>query len=581
MEKSNDNEIQFTWLDLIKSFHFLTGDRWKKYLVFLIPLFIISFYSIVPPLFLGKIVDFFSLYKPGTSLQPFYFYALFLGISFSLVSYIRLTLKKYIGNLRTDIIYDINVKGFDRLLSLSWMDSRKEVAGEKAQKLNNGTQAFYTLSEQINNEIFQGVTATIGIAVIFAYLNLHYLIFLFVYLFGFFGIIKFYYSRIQIVKYKYNKASEKGGGSYVEGLGNILTIKTFGAKQSFNERIATKEALKKKFEYLGRRYGIGQWIAFQVFNGICIAAYLLLVGRDVISGAISLGSIVIFYGYLEKLTSNASQILSVYEQTISAKISLARMMPIFWTNHNDSDGVEKFPLNWNQITLKSATFDYNKELNNTTKLVGLKNVNFFIKRNEHIGIVGQTGSGKSTLAKLLVGLFPLNNGKYMIDNLDFYDLQSDEVSNNMALVLQDAEIFDLTLRENITLMRQLNGETLQLAIETAHLQEVIDKLPNGLNTLLGEKGYRLSGGERQRIGIARAIYRNPQIIIFDEATSSLDLRTEKIIQRNLETKLDAKTTIWITHRTATLEKCDRIYTFNDGSLAEVGNYEELTKKDSK
>jgi len=565
----SDNRDNFSWWDLVKAFRYLTGSRWKKYLLFLIPLFLINFYTVIPPLFLGKIVDFFSRYQPGSSLNQFYFYALFLGISFSLISFIRLTLKKYLGNLRTNIIYDINVKGFDHLLSLSWIDSRKEVAGEKTQKLQNGTQAFILLSEQINNELFRGITTTVGITIIFAHLNWQYVIFLLIYLLGFFAIVKFYYSRIQQVKYDYNKASEKSGGSYVEGLSNILTIKTLGAKQSFNTRIAAKEEIKKKFEYLGRRYGIGQWISFQVFNGLCIAAYLLLVGKDVVTGAISLGAIVIFYGYLDKLTDTASQILSVYEQTISAKISLARMMPIFWSEHQSFEGTADFPQKWDQLSLRSATFDYAQTKTPRPKLIGLKNINLTLKQYEHIGIIGPTGSGKSTLAKLLVGLFPLTKGQYQIDNLSFYAIHGDQVSDNISLVLQDSEIFDLSLRENITLMRQLPPPALELAIEIAHLQPVIDKLPNGLDTILGEKGYRLSGGERQRIGIARAIYRNPQILIFDEATSSLDVNTEKTIRHSLETKLGKKTTIWITHRLSTLENCDHIYSFSHGELTKV------------
>ena len=572
-----DKELDFSWSDLIRAYSQLTGKRWKKYILYIVPLFLISFYSVIPPLFLARIIDFFGSYQPGESLSTFYFYALFLGTSFSLVAYIRLSLKKALGNLRTNIIYDINVKGFDRLLSLSWIESRGEIAGAKAQKLQNGTQAFVTLSEQINNELFQAVTATIGIAIIFVYLNSQYLLFLLFYLAGFFGIIKFYYARIQQVKNDYNKASEKSGGSYVEGLSNILTIKTLGAKDSFNTRIAEKEDVKKKYEYLGRRYGIGQWIAFQVFNGLCIAGYLLLVGHDYVTGAITLGSIVIFYGYLEKLTGNASQILSVYEQTISAKIAIARMMPIFWANNTSgNEGLVAYPNSWSEIKLINATFDYDN-LGKSSKQVSLKNVNLKVRRGEHIGIVGATGSGKSTLSKIMIGLLPLTMGKYQIDDLDFYSIDHDSLSKNIALVLQDSEIFDLSLKENITLMRAESGSSLDIAIKVAHLDSVIKKLPDGLDTILGEKGYRLSGGERQRIGIARAIYRNPQLIIFDEATSSLDITTEKIIRENLDKLSGDNTTIWITHRTATLDHCDRIYSISKGELALIGSYKDFLK----
>ena len=148
----------------------------------------------------------------------------------------------------------------------------------------------------------------------------------------------------------------------------------------------------------------------------------------------------------------------------------------------------------------------------------------------------------------------------------------------MSMVLQDSEMFNMTIRENITLLRNIPEETLVKSIKIAQLESVIAKLPNGLETVIGEKGYHLSGGERQRVGIARAICQDPEIIIFDEATSSLDSQTESKIQKALEKELEKKTLIFIAHRISTLKNADVIYVFESGKIVESGSYTTLLNK---
>jgi len=570
----DSDEMKFSWRDLVKAVVYLFGTKRTNYLFWLSVLFLIQFYGIIPPLVVGKIVDFFTSFNKGDSLNLFYYYALFLGVSFSLISFIRLTIKRYLGNLRTDIVYDIRVNGFEKLLNLSLIETRKEAAGEKAQKIQNGVIAFKTILIELGNDIFSSITAVIGIFFVFLFLKPTYLFFLFVYVFGFIAIVKFFYSRIQKVNYEYNKAMEKGSGAYIEGLSNVLTIKALGAKQSFGTHIAKKEEIRRKFDYLGRRYGIGQWIGFQVFNGVCIAGFLLLVGRDVVLGGITVGSIVMFYGYLNQLTSSAGSLLQIYEDIIRAKVAIARMMPIFWTKTKIVEGRSKFPKQWDKIQIVGANFDYQHKQKGKS-LIGLSNVNFEVLKNEQIGVVGKTGSGKSTLAKLLLGLFPINLGKYLIGDKNFYNLKHDEVTANVSLVLQETEMFNLTLKENITMMKKINSDLFIKAIEVSQLKDVIKKLPDGVDTLIGEKGYHLSGGERQRVGIARTICKDPQILIFDEATSSLDSKTENLIQQALEEQLSKKTLIFIAHRVSTLKNADRIYVFEQGKIVEEGKYREL------
>jgi len=255
-----------------------------------------------------------------------------------------------------------------------------------------------------------------------------------------------------------------------------------------------------------------------------------------------------------------------------------RMMPIYKEDQHLRQGVQLFPANWQKFWIQDAFFSH-KNSADEDDVFSLEHLNFYVNRYEKVGVVGHSGSGKSTLAKILLGLYEFEKGEFKIDTVNFYDLKHSEITRNIGIVLQDSEMFNLSLKDNITLLRE-DDEQLRLAIKVAQLQELIDRLPDGMDTLIGEKGYRLSGGERQRIGIARAIFKNPQIFVFDEATSSLDSRTESLIQEALETDLQKKTMILIAHRLSTLKNVDRIYVFEKGKVIEEGNYQDLMANSS-
>lgn len=250
-------------------------------------------------------------------------------------------------------------------------------------------------------------------------------------------------------------------------------------------------------------------------------------------------------------------------------------MTIFINITQSSHGTISFPTEWSKLSIENATFIHKHNLA-TNEGFELKDLNIEIEHNQKVGIAGVSGGGKSTLAKILIGLYDLQKGKYLIGDKNFYEISHDEITRNIGLVLQESEMFNMTLKDNITLMKKTPKEIIQKAIDISQLQPVIDKLPQGIDTLIGEKGHRVSGGERQRIGIARAICKDPQILIFDEATSSLDTKTEAAIQNALDTQLENKTVIIIAHRLTTLRNVDKIYVFDKGSIVEEGTFENLS-----
>ncbi len=570
-------EDNTSWKDLFKFYLFLLGDKKKTYLFYLIIVYIANFYAVVPYFILGKIVDFFIKYKTGEPLFLFFLYSFILGSSSALVAFIRLTIKNLIGNLRSELNYEIKVKAFEKLLdfSLNWHD--KENSGNKVQRIKSGVGSFNSFSQVLDNQFARSISAILGMIIVFAFIKPLYIVFFIFYLIVFFYILIYFNKQIEEENLRNYQSVEKAGGSYIEGLSNILTIKTLGANESFKNHIAQKEEETKKHEFIIRKLYNYQWKYFQIFNGISYSLFLIMLGYGVLDKSISTGAIVIFYGYLSTLVGSAIEILGIYEIFLDSKVGMARMKPIFEKELDLQKGTLNFPTNWEKIKIENGNFKYqiNDEKVTEEKEKNLYNINIKINKNQKIGIVGKTGSGKSTLAKVLMGLYKLNDGNYLIDNTDFNQIKHSEIVSKIALVLQDSEMFNFSLKDNITLMKNISSELLQKAIEIAQLKEVVEKLPQGLNTLIGEKGYHLSGGERQRVGIARIICKNPDIIILDEATSSLDNNTEEKLQNSLEKELSKKTLITIAHRITTLRNVDIIYVFENGKIVETGKYNDL------
>ena len=226
-----------------------------------------------------------------------------------------------------------------------------------------------------------------------------------------------------------------------------------------------------------------------------------------------------------------------------------------------------------KIELKNICYAYNDHTKNI-----IENLSLNINENTSVALVGESGSGKSTIIKLIIGLIKYKKGNILIDQKELSNLNLNSFYDNVTYVSQEAPIFDGTLRENLVFDKKINDEKILDVLKLVCLEKFYERLDNGLETELGEKGIRMSGGERQRVALARLFFDDSKIIILDEATSAMDNITEKNVMHNILNKLKNKTIIIIAHRLETIKDVDNIFVLSDGKIIEEGKYLDLLEK---
>lgn len=302
-------------------------------------------------------------------------------------------------------------------------------------------------------------------------------------------------------------------------------------------------------------------------------AFVLFYGTKLIyAGHMTAGSFASFVTSLLLLYKPVKTLGNTMTSIQNIFVAMGRVFELFdyVPTINDKDNTSTLNTLKNGITFENVTFSYDNIHN------ALSNVNLHIKCGETLAIVGNSGGGKSTIANLIPRFYDVQQGEIKFDDINIKDFKLSELRNNISIVFQDNFLFTGTIKDNILMAREnATEEELNFVLKASHLEDVIQALPNGINTVLGERGLTLSGGQRQRVAIARAMIKNTPIVILDEATSALDNESEAIVQKALDNLIANKTVIVIAHRLSTIKNADRIIVVNDGHIVEQGTHEEL------
>lgn len=326
-----------------------------------------------------------------------------------------------------------------------------------------------------------------------------------------------------------------------------------------------------KLDLIQSLFGSANWVIFSLFQVICLASSVILA----LYGEIEIGDISLYQTYFTALVTKVSGIVALLPIITKGTESIHSIGEILSSyDVEDYTGKEKFKDLKGEYEFKDIKFHYADD----NRLV-LKGLNLKIKKGETIAFVGESGAGKTTVINMVIGFYRPTEGEIYIDGKKASDLDMHSYRQHIAVVPQNTILFSGTIRDNITYgITNVSEEEVVAAIEAANLKQVIDKLPNGIDTNIGEHGDKLSGGQRQRISIARAIIRKPDVIIFDEATSALDTVSEAEIQNAINNLTRGKTTFIVAHRLSTIRNADKIAVMRDGKCVEFGTYDELMKK---
>lgn len=293
------------------------------------------------------------------------------------------------------------------------------------------------------------------------------------------------------------------------------------------------------------------------------------------NGEISVGVLVGFLLFVNQFLEPIKKLINLMEIYQAGMAGFDRFLEILAINPDIEDSKNAVYLEnvEGDIEFRNVDFSYGDEEE------VLKNFNLKIRRGENIAVVGESGAGKSTICSLIPRFYDVTEGKVLIDNIDVKDIQEITLRENIGIVQQDTFLFNGTIAENI-MFGKLNAsmEEVVEAAKKANAYEFIMEMPEGFNSVIGERGIKLSGGQKQRISIARIFLKNPKILILDEATSALDNNTEKQIQKSLEELSKGRTSVTIAHRLTTVNKCDRIIVLGKNGILEEGNHETLMNK---
>jgi subfamily B ATP-binding cassette protein MsbA len=513
-------------------------------------------------------------------------YALLLVVSIIISTFLLKNLFNYLALnhlmlLKNGVLRDLRNKMFDKIIDLpvSYYSERRkgDIMARMLGDVNEVQNSFFSILELVVKEPMT-ILFTIGAMVAISF-KLTLFVFIFIPISG------FIITKIgKTLKVKSKKAQDENGyliSIVEETLGGLKVVKSYNSEGTFREKFNNSiERLYKLSNSIGVKNNLSS--PMSEFMGIVVIAILLWYGGNMVlvekfaCGAPLLeGSKFLAYmGLAYNILTPAKAISKASYQVKSGLAAAERVFDVLEVENtitNKSNAIVKGTFT-DKITIENINFKYEDE--NV-----LKNFSLEVSKGKTVALVGQSGSGKSTIANLLTRFYDVQEGIIKIDGIDIKDMNLKSLRDLMGLVTQDSILFNDTIKANISLGKpDATDDEIIEALKIANAYEFVKDLPEGIYTNIGDSGNKLSGGQKQRLSIARAVLKNPPIMILDEATSALDTESERLVQIALENMMQNRTSIVIAHRLSTIQKADTIVVMHKGKIVEQGTHDELLTK---
>ncbi len=374
---------------------------------------------------------------------------------------------------------------------------------------------------------------------------------------------------------KYSKLSQESTADMTSRLGEILSnievIKSHSSQAYEQKRFSAENQNVFKFIMKQIRTNALTSPVMVILGSVAIGIVIYIGGKEVIDGHMTVGAFFAFATALFMLYNPIKRISALYNQAQDAITANTRMHELLDTKPDITSGNSELRDNIETISLENVSLSYNDTL-------ALKNITLEAKKGESIALIGDSGAGKSSLVNLLVRFYDPSSGKILINNRENKEFTLTSLHKKIAYVTQRIYIFNDTIASNVAYGEEIDEKRVLAALEKAYAMEFISKLDDGIYTLLSESGDNLSGGQRQRIALARALYKNPDILILDEATSALDNKSEALIQKALQELKSEMITFTVAHRLSTIEDSDTILVFQEGEIICRGSHQTLLQE---
>ena len=469
-----------------------------------------------------------------------------------------------------DIEHKLRSDTFKNVLSLDMTYFENKSSGRLMAILNDDVNQLERFLDTGANKLLQTATTVIVIGGTFLYISPTIALFAFIpipiIIFGSFKFTTTIATRYE----KIRETIETLNNSLSNSISGILNVKSFTRENVEYNRIRSASNEVKSANYHAIKLSAAFIPIIRVAILFGFTATLLIGGFLALEGEIRVAMYSVLLFITQRLLWPLTELGDTFDLYQRAMASFKRILNLKEEKPSIIDGLKEYETLENGIMLNNAVFSY------TQGFEVLKKINLNIEAGKTTAIVGSTGSGKSTLIKLLLRLYDLDSGEINFDSTELKQLKLESLRRNIGLVSQDVFLFEGTVFENIAYGNlDASNEEVWNAANQSEATDFINQLPNKENTIVGERGQKLSGGQRQRISIARAILKNPEILILDEATSAVDNETEAAIQRSLDMLKQNRTVIVIAHRLSTIRNADKIYVLENGEIVESGSHEEL------